>query len=127
MAWTSAERLKVRIYTGWSQRFLQDDSALERALNATSGDADTETEVRAILAEIVVIEAELTGAHARFQAVKVGSIGLNTMETGKLRSRGREKSGRLCQILGVEGRHDPWSGRMPRHRAGRRGTYLPHG
>lgn len=127
MAWDEDERLKVRLYTGWSDRFLQDDGALERALNATSGRVATETLVRSILAEIVVIEASLTSAHARYQALKVGSIGLNPLETNKLRSRGREKSGRLCQIFGVEGRNDPWGGRLPRHRSGRRGTYLPQG
>lgn len=127
MAWTDTERLNVRLYTGWSDRFLQDDGALERALNATSGKTETETLVRSILAEIAVIETELTATHDRYKAVKLGSITLNPQETSKLRSRGREKSGRLCQIFGVEGRHDPWGGRTPRHRSGRRGTYLPHG
>ena len=127
MAWTDTERLNVRLYTGWSDRFLQDDGALERALNATSGKTETETLVRAILAEIVVIEAELTASHLRLQANGVGSIKLNPMELSNLRSRGREKSSRLCQIFGVEGRNDPWRGNMPRHRSGRRGTYLPHG
>ena len=125
MAWTDSERLKVRIYTGWSDRFAQDDGALERALNGTNGRPETETEIRALLADIAVIETELTNSHARYQAVKVGSIVLNQAETSKLRSRGREKSGRICQIFGVEGRNDPWSGRMPRHRSGRRGTYIP--
>jgi hypothetical protein len=127
MAWTEAERLNIRLYTGRSDRYLQEDAALERALSSTSGKVETEAMVRAILAEIVVIESELTGSHTRLQASKLGSITLNSQEIAKLRSRGREKSGRLCQIFGVEGRNDPWSGRMPRTRAGRRGNYLPHG
>lgn len=127
MAWTDTERLDIRLYTGWSDRYLQDDAALERALSATNGRAETETKVRAILAEIVVIESELTAAHDRYKASNLGSIKLNPEETKNLRSRGREKSGRLCQIFGVEGQHDPWSGRMPRMRAGRRGRRFPQG
>lgn len=127
MAWTPTERLTIRLYTGWSDRFLQDDGALERALNATDGKTETEVLVRAILAEIVVIETELTAAHQRLQASKVGSIGLNPNEVRQLRDRGEEKSSRLCQLFGIEGRNNPWRGHLPRHRAGRRGTYLPHG
>lgn len=127
MAWTDTERLTVRLYTGWSDRFLQDDSALQRALNATSGKAETETLVRAILVKIVVIEGELDTAHLRLQASGIGTIKLNPGEVRALRDRGEEQSSRLCQIFGVEGRNNPWKGRLPRHRSGRRGTYLPHG
>ena len=127
MAWSPDERLKVRLYTGWSDRFLQDDSALERALDAVNGRTETETLVRSILTQCETVDAEIVSSRLRYQASKVGDLILNAREQEQLRSTGRQLSGRLCQIFGVEGRHDPWRGRTPRGRAGRRGTYLPQG
>jgi hypothetical protein len=112
---SAAERANVRLYLGWVDRFRQTDSRLEQALNAVDGDTDAYNIVESILASIAALETDITAAYKRFKAVKVGSIELEgDKELGLLRSEGRRFSGRLASFLGVEIRHDVWSGSGPR-------------
>ena len=59
-----------------------------------------------LLACLRSVDAELTAAHRRLKASKVGSIELNGGEIGSLRMEGRRHVARLCALLGVEARTD---------------------
>lgn len=116
---TAGQRANVRLYTGWPARFHQTDSRLEQAMNAidTLGNSDdpTFTDLVALLAALADIDTRLTAAYPRIKALKLGSIDLpGTMEIGLLRSEGRRLAGRLASIMGVEIRHDVFSGNGPR-------------
>ena len=76
-------------------------------------------EPRGILAELVAIDLKLEDAHKRIKANKVGSIDLPIQnEIRMLRSEGRRHVSRMATVLGVEVRHDVFSGGSNRNRAG---------
>jgi hypothetical protein len=122
MALTAAQRTQIRLVTGWQDGFGQFDSRLEQAMNY----ADSRPELLAqlqnaidgsppgLLASIAAIDTKLLGAHTRMKALAAGSLTLNPAELQQLRSEGRRFVGRLCAILGVEARHDYFSGSLPR-------------
>lgn len=112
MAFSLAERQSVRKYLGWSGRYFQTDSRLEQAMNAIA--SETEAEVRTELTRIASLETEMDAARRRWKAAKVGSIELQGgVEFGLLRSAGRQSAGRIAAMLGVEVRHDAFSGTGP--------------
>lgn len=112
MAFTLPERQSVRKYLGWSGRYYQTDSRLEQAMNAIA--TETETEVRAELTRIATLDAEMDTARRRWKAAKVGSIDLQgATEYQLLRSAGKQAAGRIAAMLGVEIRHDAFSGTGP--------------
>lgn len=114
MALTETQRADVRFYCGWSARFRQFDSRLEQAMNALASTPETEALVTnaiggtppGLLACLRSVDAELTAAHKRLKASKVGSIELNRNEVAILREEGRRHVSRLCALLGVEQRAD---------------------
>lgn len=107
MAFTEAQRVKIRSVLGWSARFHQNDSRLEQAMNAVDTLPDTQTECEDRLASIADIATKLTDAHNRLKAMQVGSIVLpGKNEVAMLRSEGRRHVGSLAATLGVEVRHD---------------------
>jgi hypothetical protein len=122
MALTAAQRTQIRLVTGWQDGFGQFDSRLEQAMNYV----DSRPEMLALLqnaidgtppgllASIAAIDVKLLGAHTRMKALAAGSLTLNPAELQQLRSEGRRFVGRLCSILGVESRHDYFSGSLPR-------------
>lgn len=120
-ALTDEEKATVRMYLGWSGRFAQTDTALERAMSAIDGMAADLALLRAHLTELARIDAALLACEARFKADKVGTIELSQSELSRLRSRGAERVGRLATLLGVEVRDNPFSPDLPRWRAGRTG------
>ena len=103
------QKASIRLYTGWSVRFGQVDSRLERALLALDSYPEHEAQITnpiggdppGILAQLVAIDAKLVAAHARLKADKVGSIELNRGEMSALRSEGRRFVLRLCSLLSV--------------------------
>lgn len=129
MALSLQQKADVRTYLGWSARFHQTDSRLEQAMSALETEAEHEKwitnpipppvgEPRGILAELVLVDAELISAHTRLKALKVGSINLPIRnEINTLRSEGRRHVSRMSVILGVEVRHDVYSGSPNRNRA----------
>lgn len=117
MALTEAQKTSVREYLGWSARFGQHDSALERAMSAISSFPSEEARLIEHLAELARIDAAITAAEARFKADQVGTITLAKRELGQLRSRGEERVGRLATQLGVEVRNSPFAASLPRWRA----------
>jgi hypothetical protein len=112
-AFTPDERAQVRMYLGYSGRFLQTDNELDRALDATDNKAADQTIVRAQLAECVRIDAALTAAEGRLKASKAGPIELNGAEIEQLRDRGRQAVARLARQLGVPARGDAFEGSLP--------------
>ncbi len=106
MAFTNAEKGSIRKYLGWNARWVQFDSALERAFafvaaSSISGDTSSEDEARSLLAKIVAIEGEIDGSRARFKADKVGTIQLNRAEVTQLVQRGESYIGQLARVFGV--------------------------
>jgi hypothetical protein len=63
VAFTNAERVKIRIDLGWPGTSNW-DSSLESAIDAAGADADITTEVQTVLARIDTIEAEIAGCTA---------------------------------------------------------------
>lgn len=121
MALTDAEKATIRMYMGWSARFAQTDTALERAMSAIEGmPADLDL-LRVHLTELARIDAAIEACEARFKADQVGSITLSQTELSRLRSRGAERVGRMATMLGVEVKDNPFSPDLPRWRAGRTG------
>lgn len=118
MAFTGDEKVQIRMYTGWGNRFLQFDDALEQALYTTENDPDVQALVRAQLVELVRIDAAITAAESRLKASTVGSIELNPMELDQLRGRGRQVAARLCRAIGVEARGDAFDPSLPTQREG---------
>lgn len=130
MALTSAQRMLTRLYLGWSERFHQTDTRLEQAMNAIDSPQNTDAlaQLQAYLTTLADIDARLTDALCRLRALEVGSIKLpGPMEIGMLRSQGRMYAGRIASILGVEIRHDVFSGGGPREFATAKGMMPARG
>lgn len=109
---TEAQRADVRKYLGWAGRYYQTDSQLEQAMSAVS--VDTETRIVAELEVCAAIDTALAGMRTRFKAEEVGGIVLRGgAEMEDLRSQGRQAAGRIAAMLGVEIRHDAFSGSGP--------------
>jgi len=122
MALTDEERSRIRQLLGWPERFHQTDSALEQSMNAIDTRVESLPLLRASLVETATIDGNIRDAKLRFQAEQVGSIKLQGVdELGLLRSLGRAEVGKIAVQLGVEVRHDYYSGTLPRSRATARG------
>lgn len=121
MALTDEERASVRMYMGWSARFAQTDTGLERALNAIDQMPADLALLRTHLTELARIDAAILACEARFKADQVGSITLSQSELPRLRSRGMERVGRMATLLGVEVRDNAFSPDLPRWRGGHGG------
>lgn len=117
MAFTETERASIRMFCGWSARFLQFDDALEQAMYTAENHAATAEQIRGFLVELERVDAAITAAESRLKATKVGSIELNALEIDQLRGRGRQFVGRLCRVLGVEARGDAFDPSLPTDRA----------
>ncbi len=113
MAFTETQRVAIRTWLGWSERFHQTNSALEQAMNAVEGVAEAQANVEVILTELDSIEVALKDARNRLKASKVGSIDLNKNEVPFLRSEGRRWVGKLARRFGVRVMGDPFSAGLP--------------
>jgi len=114
MAFTLTQRAEIRYYTGWSGRWHQVDSELERALSAIDGVAEIEALVLADLASCKDVDAKLLDADKRLKALKVGSIVLPAKnEIDELEKKGRKFAKRLASQLGVEVRNDMFDSSKP--------------
>lgn len=111
---TSNDRARIRWYLGWSARFHQMDSRLEQAMNAVDMEPtdDTKALITGNLAQMdTLMNTTIPAAYNRLKALKVGSIDLPAhKEIAMLRSEGRRLGGQIAACLGVETRHDVWSG-----------------
>lgn len=111
MALTDTQKAEIRRALGWSARFHQFDSRLEQAMSAIATEPEHELQItdtlanHGILANIASIQTELTAAHARLKADKVGSILLRKEELRQLRQEGDRWVKDLARLLGVETRN----------------------
>lgn len=121
---TEAEQIALRRLTGWSDRFNSTDEAFIRAIYAVNNRDATLDEIRMLLQRCLDQEANIIAAMRRLKAAHVGSIETNPMEIDKLRDLGRQWTGQIARIMGVEVRGDAWSGSLPTDRAG---YYGPQG
>lgn len=115
---TDEEKAIIRMYMGWSARFAQTDTGLERAMSAINSLPADLALLRVHLVELARIDTAITSCEARFKADQVGSITLSQSELPRLRSRGMERIGRMATLLGVEVRDNAFSPDMPRWRGG---------
>lgn len=115
MALLPVQRMQVRLYLGWSERFHQTDSRLEQALNALDGpqSVDAEAYVVDTLCKLQNIDSRLTDALSRLSVVKIDNIEISQREIPMIRNEGRRLAGRIASLLGVEVRHDVFSGGGP--------------
>lgn len=107
MAFTNTEKAEIRKYLGWNARWVQFDSALERAFafvdnQSTGGDTSSEDQARTLLGKIQTIENEIDSSRSRFKANRVGPIELNRAEVAQLIGRGESYIGQLARVFGVE-------------------------
>jgi hypothetical protein len=112
---TNAQRVDIRYFLGWPQRYFGIETDLEIAMNTVQQDADTEALVVSLLPLLHDVDDKIVAARERLAAKELGSITLpGAEEIGVLRSEGRRLSGRLASILGVWIKHDVFSGSGPR-------------
>lgn len=121
MTLTDDEKARIRMYLGWTARFSQTDTALERAMSALDMMPSELVLTREHLAELTRIDAAIVTAEGRFKADQVGSITLSQSELSRLRSRGHERCARLARQLGVPMKGGPFSPSQPSAQAGRTG------
>lgn len=112
MAFTEAQRADIRKYLGWPGRWFQTDSRLEQAMNGVT--AEHQTQIVGELARLATIDTKLDSASTFFPASRDGNIGIEGAQNlNLLRSQGKQAAGRIAAILGVEVRHDVFSGSGP--------------
>jgi hypothetical protein len=111
MALTETQKAQVRLYLGYSGRWHQTDSVLEKAFTAIATVPEDETTVVTALNACIDIDAKLTDAHGRLKAMKVGSIDLpGHREIEVLRDEGARHVNRMASKLGAPVRHNAFSG-----------------
>lgn len=108
MSLTDDEKARVRMYLGWSARFGQTDTALERAMSAIEQQPADLALAREHLAELARIDTSIRASESRLKASQVGTITLNAGELSALRSRGEERVGRLATLFAVETRNNAY-------------------
>lgn len=118
MPFTDDEKSTIRMYLGWSARFAQTDTALERAMSAIESLPSDLALTRTHLTELARIDAAIQSCESRFKADQVGTIKLSQSELSRLRSRGMERVGRLATLFGVEVRDNAFAPDLPRWRGG---------
>lgn len=123
MAFTLAEMTSIRDYLGWTARFTQFDSALERAFAfvgslSSGGDPSIENQIRTLLVKVQGIEANIDTAMQRFAADAVGTIKLNRREIQQYADRGQAYIGRIARLLGVDAKGYAFKADMPKFTAG---------
>lgn len=133
MAFTEPEKVKIRYYLGWGDRFRQTNSALEQAILAVENNSDTVDYITdTLLADLDSIITSLVDARKRLKAAKVGSIALPMAnEIAMLRSEGRRLAQSLAATLNVQTNHDVFSSARNTNAVGwgtgSPGSYYPHG
>jgi hypothetical protein len=108
---TDAQRAEVYFFCGWPQRWVQENTALEQAMNAIGG----RPEMQALLSNSLVAspkgllaqarllyDVTIPATYRRLKATKVGTIELDARaEIRMLRDEGRRLVNGICTLLGV--------------------------
>lgn len=123
---TDAEKIRIRRFTGWSDRFGDTDEPLVRAFYAVDQLPATLDEIRLLLERANGIELRIYGGEPegrqpaldRLKAESIGAIVLNETEIQSLQDLGLQASAQIARLLGVEVRGgNPWSTSIPTERA----------
>jgi hypothetical protein len=121
MAFTEAQRVKIRKYLGYAGLYLTYYSKLESAITTVQSEADggsrpdgsTESLILATIAELEAIDTKLTALH---EQVSVGGVDEIKLDPGKgiflLRSEGRRKISVIANALSCAPLFDYYSGRQ---------------
>lgn len=111
MAFTEAERTKIRLYMGWN-RFT--DYPSKDALMVRVEGTTEETEARAILTELAALETQRAGVRATADAGDVDELKTDAPRGGLfLRQEGRILVRRLACLLGDTPTYDAFSPSLP--------------
>lgn len=109
MAFTGAERIKIRKLLGWPA-YASFDTALESAMDAVGADTDGAAETRTVLSNIATIESEMLSLHGIALAHKVEESTLNENRYRDLRAAGRREVQQLSILLNAAIRRDVFGG-----------------
>jgi len=115
MAWTEADKVKIRHYLGFGAIFVTYFPMLESALQGVLSRADggnrpdnsTELHIRAILTELDGIEADIAETRGYLVASKVSTLNVDAGRAIALNCReGRRKVAHLAIALGTDPKQD---------------------
>lgn len=112
MAFTEADRVEIRFYTGASSVFLQVWPSLENAITAvqstgdggTRPDNSTELKIKALVTELQGIDQRRADLRQIFEGGKVDELTADPVRASMMACRdGRIAVGRLCRMLALRG------------------------
>lgn len=102
MAFTTAQKVKIRKYLGWPAYAFYDTS-LESTIEAVGAIPEGQAEVEVVLANLATIETEITNLHGIALAQKVEESALNPKRYEDLRAAGRREVIQLATLLNALG------------------------
>lgn len=102
MAFTSAERVKVREYLGYPAAAAWNNVYLESALDRTGNDADAYAEAQAILARLASVETQIAKMDGLALAARAEDAYLRESRETKIRQQGQREAARLASLIGVD-------------------------
>ncbi len=124
MAWTEADRAKLRHYLGFAAIFLQADPRLENAITSvqsvadggTRADNSTETQIRGWIADLESVEVKLKALWDKAMLTEaVGDVKLDALRgRAMLLAEGRRLVTNLATALSTSPRRDIFSATEPR-------------
>ncbi len=107
MAFTEAEKVKMRLFLGFPDVFQQSNPRLESVFDVIGSRADTETKVREIITAIEAADTKVNNVLAQAGVKRVDEVEFFQSSKGSnaavddARRNGRMHVGRLSIILGV--------------------------
>jgi hypothetical protein len=103
MAFTSAEKTRIRMLLGWGARFWQLETRLENSMEAVEQQLPDETaKIQSILTALTAIDAQITDALGTVGVTGVSSIKLDSDQgLSHLRGEGKRQVEAIATILQV--------------------------
>lgn len=109
MAFTAAQKVKLRLYLGYPSIFRYRDSRLESVLDVVGEDAEAKAEIEALMASILTIETSLTSSLGTaglkraedIEWYQAGSGSSVTPEMSAKYAEGKRFINRISLMLGV--------------------------
>lgn len=103
MAFTEAQRVKIRRYLGAPAVYLTDEPLLENAMNAVELKPDSQAEALVLLAALDTLDAKLLAVGC-LDTVQVGNIQMDPIRGQYyVRQVARTYAGRLAVLFGLNG------------------------
>ena len=103
MAFTEAQRVKIRQYLGAPALYLSEEPLLENAMSGVEQKPDSEAAVIALLAQLDTLDAKLLQVGC-LSTVQVGNIQMDAIRgLFYIRQTARIYAGRLAVLLGLNG------------------------